>query len=277
MSDNENKTKFELLLYFLITYIIAWALWIPVVLFTQGLIAGPAVLFEILGYIAPLAPMISAFIIILKREGKSGFKEFLKTAFQIKFGWWWIPVIFLIPFLGLLAHLISLVIFGPTYPISSLLFQPFQILALLLFQLLIAGGLEEFGWRGYALPRLEKYINSLFSSIVIGFVWGFWHLPLFFALGNPHNEYMPFVLFLATDVILSVIMTWMMNNTNKSLIPALIIHSWMNVSFTLFFAEPAQVGNIIPWILGLIIMGIFTVLITVIYGPKTLSKQQEQG
>ena len=273
---NETKTSFELLLFFLLTYLLSWALWIPVVLFSRGLINGPAGLFEGLGYIVPLVPMVSAFILVLKREGKNGLKEFLKKAFQIKLGLWWIPVILLIPLLGFLAHLISLLIFGPTYPVSELLFQPLLILALLLFQLLIAGGLEEFGWRGYALPRIEKYMNSLLASIILGVIWGIWHLPLFFAIGTPQHDYMPFALFLGTDIIISVIMAWMMNNTNKSLVPALIVHSWMNVSFTLFFNEPAQMGNFVPWILGLVIMGIFTVLIVIVYKPKTLSKQEKE-
>ena len=71
---------------------------------------------------------------------------------------------------------------------------------------------EEVGWRGYVLPALQARYSALLSSVILGVMWGLWHLPQFF---NPDTFYsnLPFVLWLAFIVPFAVLITWVFNST----------------------------------------------------------------
>jgi hypothetical protein len=101
--------------------------------------------------------------------------------------------------------------------------------------LLILGPLsEEIGWRGYALERLQTKWNALVSSLIVGLVWGLWHLPLFFMMGTSQRELaIPFGGFLAGLMALSILFTWLHNNTHGSI--------WTAIFFHWIYTYPAQV------------------------------------
>jgi membrane protease YdiL (CAAX protease family) len=93
----------------------------------------------------------------------------------------------------------------------------------------LAGGPlgEEFGWRGYALPAMQERLGWRSASVVLGTIWGVWHLPLFFVAGSSQNQGSMaafFVLIVAT----SVFYTWLFNRTNGSVLPALALHTASN-------------------------------------------------
>jgi membrane protease YdiL (CAAX protease family) len=44
----------------------------------------------------------------------------------------------------------------------------------------IKGPVEEFGWRGLALPLLQRKFAPFWASLILGGIWGFWHLPVDF-------------------------------------------------------------------------------------------------
>src|SRR5574337_857223 len=77
-----------------------------------------------------------------------------------------------------------LITFAITWGFGALaIFLPAQFLWLL-FYLLTTGPLgEELGWRGFALPRLLKRFNPFVASLVLGAIWGVWHLPSFYLAG----------------------------------------------------------------------------------------------
>ncbi len=87
---------------------------------------------------------------------------------------------------------------------------------------------EEIGWRGYALDRLLAKHSALSASVIIGVVWALWHVPLFFVPGTFQHELgldsVRFWIFSATLVPLSILMTWVYNNTERSTLSAAIVH-----------------------------------------------------
>jgi uncharacterized protein len=101
---------------------------------------------------------------------------------------------------------------------------------------------EEIGWRGYALPRLAARFGLARASLVLGLLWAWWHLPLFFVpgLGN-HGQSFP--LFVAGGVALSVAMAWLYANTNGSLLLAMLMHSAVNQTIGIVPTRLANPGN----------------------------------
>ena len=91
---------------------------------------------------------------------------------------------------------------------------------------LFAGGNEEPGWRGFALPKMLTSISPLAASLVIGVLWAAWHIPLFFSqawLGS-----MPFAWFLLYTVFLSTIMSWLYLKSSGSVLPVMLFHQATN-------------------------------------------------
>jgi uncharacterized protein len=94
--------------------------------------------------------------------------------------------------------------------------------------LLLGGPLgEEFGWRGYAWPALWIRHGWRASSLILGVVWGLWHLPLFFIEDSLQSR-LPVLPFLASTVALSVVFGWLSERGEGSVLGALSLHTGMN-------------------------------------------------
>jgi membrane protease YdiL (CAAX protease family) len=94
---------------------------------------------------------------------------------------------------------------------------------------------EELGWRGFALPHLQAGRSALRASIVLGALWGAWHLPLWLTGTDSHplSLYPAFVL---TVIASSVLYTWMYNSTGGSLLIIVLYHAASNLPLTLLIA-----------------------------------------
>lgn len=125
----------------------------------------------------------------------------------------------------------------------SLLAQRLPIFpVVLLVMLLLGGGQEELGWRGFALPRLQADYSALVASLLVGGAWALWHLPLFF-MGAPRNQTGNFLLYALLIIGFSVVLTWCYNSTGSVLL-AMILHASMNSSGALL---PIQSGVANQW------------------------------
>jgi uncharacterized protein len=98
---------------------------------------------------------------------------------------------------------------------------------------------EEFGWRGYALPRLQTRYNALTSSLIFGFFWWLWHLPAMFIPGRfMTDNLLVFLALLVVIMLTSVLFTWVYNNTNGSILAAMLLHTSMN--WSIWLAMPSM-------------------------------------
>ena len=86
---------------------------------------------------------------------------------------------------------------------------------------------EELGWRGTALPRLQARWNPLVSALVLGPVWGLYHLPAFFLSGLPQQN-APLVPFMVAALGITILMSWIFNRTGGSLITVFLCHCAFN-------------------------------------------------
>ncbi len=125
-------------------------------------------------------PSLLAIFLTWSKEGLSGLRTLVRRIIQFKFGWRLYILIFLIVIAGTDGQLAINTLMSNNFNGSLFLTQLGSFLPLL-----ILGSLsEEIGWRGYALERLQVRWNALTSSLIVGLVWAFWHLPLFMMVGT---------------------------------------------------------------------------------------------
>ena len=92
------------------------------------------------------------------------------------------------------------------------------------FVFLFVGLGEETGWRGYALPELQKRYSPLIASLVVGVFWAAWHMPL---MGVEFRaDVIP--AFLLSVLAGSVVMAWLFNRANGGLLPLPLLHAAVN-------------------------------------------------
>ena len=94
---------------------------------------------------------------------------------------------------------------------------------------LIIALIEEVGWRGYALPRLQKRYGALIASLLLGLLWGSWHLPQWFIPATGQADKWPFAIFLLHTIAFSILLTWLYNRSAGSLWPVILAHAAFNL------------------------------------------------
>src|SRR5690606_15610728 len=90
--------------------------------------------------------------------------------------------------------------------------------ALFLVTTLVNG--EELAWRGYALPRLQCRWNAAYSSLILGFIWIVFHVPMWLTLRARPLDLMAVLSWSLQLLGASVIFTWLYNNTRGSVLLA---------------------------------------------------------
>jgi uncharacterized protein len=226
--------RHPLLLYVLIAYGGTWIVWLPFLLSADGLglmaFSSPLPLIVIGGLGTFTGPALGAFVMTGITEGREGVRRLLRKIVLWRVGLRW----YLFTFVGLPAILVLGTIVVPGNLAS---FQPTDSISLLgaylLFfiypALLIGGPLgEEPGWRGFALPRLQRQYGPLVGSLILGVIWTFWHVvPVWLAswtaagMLNIYN----FVLYLLFITSWTIVMTWVYNNTKGSVFMAILGHA----------------------------------------------------
>jgi uncharacterized protein len=115
---------------------------------------------------------------------------------------------------------------------------------------------EEPGWRGFALPRLQRLHGPLVGSLILAPLWACWHLPLFFvpAWDTPPTI-LNFILYLTAVTVMTIVFTWVFNNTKGSLLIAILLHAAVDTSYaTLIVLFPTPLvtdyGTMVPMVIG---------------------------
>ena len=139
-----------------------------------------------------------------------------------------------------------------------------------LFFIFLSGPLsEEAGWRGFALPRLQERHSALTAAIVIGVVWTFWHVPVYFM---PGHTIIPLPMFLPVTIGLSILFTWVYNNTGGSLLATVLMHFSFNFSGAFLAGHLGLMPPMLLYIGGGSAIGLLTVVVVVVFGWRRLSR-----
>jgi membrane protease YdiL (CAAX protease family) len=115
---------------------------------------------------------------------------------------------------------------------------------------------EEIGWRGYLQPKLLNKHSIGAAGLMVGVLWGIWHLPLFFIRGMFHTN-LPLDQFFITVVLISVIICFLQEKARSGIWPVLLVHSFMNLTqdvTPLFNEQGHTLWTITNGVLGLIIL-----------------------
>jgi uncharacterized protein len=258
--------RHPLISFFVLTYAISWLLWAPLVIL-GGRLPGPlALVMQLLGSLVPSALGL-LFVGLLR--GRSGVRTLLGRLVHARIGLRWYLAAVALTMLVPLAVGVSILMGGNTPVVNNSLLGVLFLFAFMIFPGSAMG--EELGWRGFALPRMQARQNALKASLVIGILWGTWHLPLWLrgAESNPISLYVPFVLAVIAS---SVIYTWLYNNTGGSLLIIVLYHAAINLPITVLIT-PLGSQQAQPFLIYVALTVIAAVAVVVATGAENLSRK----
>jgi len=234
----ERKTA-SVAVFVIATYLGAWAVWaywVPTMP-ASGMVMTPG--FLAAAMIGGFAPTLAALLVLALAEGRESAVALLRQALHWRAPLrWYLIAILTVPAVTAL----SLWLQGATFATFSWSGWAAMIPIAIGWPLMAALG-EEFGWRGFALPRLEARRGAIGAAMILGLVWGFWHLPAdYIGLKGMGWWFVPAFLVSGPLVLTahSVIMSWIWNRAGRSLPPMLVYHFGITATAIL---TPAVVGT----------------------------------
>lgn len=235
--------RYSLVIYFVLAYALCWAFY-PLIK-TNAVYGIPAL----------FTPALAGVIVSGIVGGRAQVKNLLKKIII-----WRVNIVWYVVALGLpvvLSFIVALAsrFFGGS---STLEFAPISALSIIVFVFVLG---EEIGWRGFAQPALEQRFSPFVAAVILGILWGFWHLPNFFVPELPHYE-IPLAAFVTQTVGLSVIAAWLLKHSRGSVLIATLFHGAFN---TFAFLTPSIDAVTRAWLVGGVYI-IAALMITAVYG-----------
>lgn len=233
-----SKPKFPWL-YLFLAYGLTWLFWIPVALTKQDYQTSPILLAVV--FLGVFGPGIAGIILTYREHGREGGWDFWRRVFDFRriSLKWYVLILLLFPALHLIAIAINRWLGGapPEFAfIKEAIAMPAGLLTVTILYLL-QSALEELGWRGYMLDRLQIIWKPLTASLCVGVFHAFWHLPLFWIVGTNQSRYLSgveFTLFVAFVTSASFYNTWCYNENRRSTLAVILLHTVANLSFDIF-------------------------------------------
>lgn len=228
MAFTDLTRALPLTAFFALAYLLSWSYW----LVTLGIMGRGTLAWFVPG---AFGPPVAALVVTGVVEGRAGIGAFLRRWIRWRVApRWYLVALMGLPTVGLLVGLRlgdGTGRFAGTGPSVAVTY-----LATLSFLVVLGGGQEEPGWRGFALPRMQASMGPVTASVLLGLLWGLWHLPVF-VLVPGYNSAGPGVTSIVTSLLVftafgavgqSLILTWLFNNTRGSVLLAMLAHASLN-------------------------------------------------
>jgi len=252
------KTPKNVTAFFVLTFVLSLPFYILGILYPQEMGVPISVLIV-------FVPMISALILTFRENGSDDAKKLVKRSFDFKRitrKVWYAPILLTMPIVYLavlwILGLIGEALGESVFPLGA---API----LLIFFFVLALG-EEIGWIGYAYDPMEERWNAFRASLILGIIWASWHLPIYIFVGGQT------LLWTAAQFLyvigLRILLSWIYNNTGKSLFAAILFHAVSNVPATALPVYSSPFGPVIAAILVIII----AVIIASLWDLQTLTQ-----
>lgn len=305
MNDNPTETasRRELLWFLILAYGISWLFWLPVTLASLGIVdwvrESPRNWFYdfiyfnqiSLGHVFTIlggaGPVTAAVLLTRRYRGAAGVRELWCRAFDWRLpGLKWLIVAGLLPvaYTALSQLSISFVAGVPlefgTGPLVAKSLG--TVLALFVYScttMTVFIVCEELGWRGFMLPRLQRKWSALAASIWLAFAWSYWHLPYYLALffsdaGIGYALVRTFVISVFMILPISVLMTFVFNSTQGSVLAAMLFHGVSNSSSRLFGTGGKVPDRNVETLVELAVLWLLAIFTVLVFGAKNLSRNR---
>jgi membrane protease YdiL (CAAX protease family) len=256
--------------FFVLAYSLAWVLESPLVFLRDSITDAQGLILVILASNVPSLLGIVLTAIVLSRGA-------LRKLLGRLLIWRVNPLWYLVVFLGPVA------LVGGVVPLNALVGGPALSLGMPLLGAAIYLGFsifpgsalgEEIGWRGYVLPRLQSRMSALGASLFLAPIWALWHLPLWLQ-GKSFQTPTLYAGFVVSAFALSVILTWVYNNTGGSLLMVVLLHATVNLPQTLAIDDLGSRATV-PLLLYWGLMVAAAIVVVVVAGPKHLSRKHRK-
>jgi membrane protease YdiL (CAAX protease family) len=280
MTENLKTTRPKLAdpwIYFVVTFIWTWFFWGLAIALGASMETATGVILLFLGVIGPAVTGIAFSYLTRDRQGRRDYWKRVVDFKRIPVRWVLVILLFA-PVVNVLAALLDVISGGggTTWGEAALnlLSSPLSIIPSIIFSTLIPF-LEELGWRGYVLDRLQDKWSALVSSLVLGVIWSLWHLPLFFVPGSYQAGLgvgtLSFWSFMIGIVPLSLLFTWIFNNTRRSTLAVILFHAMVNFSGELIaLSVRADAISSLVWLVA-------AIGVAIIWGAGTLTRVKQAG
>ncbi|MBN1267061.1 MAG: CPBP family intramembrane metalloprotease [Anaerolineales bacterium] len=219
--------RYPLVFFFIFAYVLAW---VPMAYY---LVSGK----DTFAGVSFFAPALSAFVISAATEGRAGVTSLISRLFIWRVNLKWYLIALFAPILLEVLAILTHRLLGNAA--ASIQFTdwirriPEQLpgLVLILFFLVLSSLGEEMGWRGYAMPGLQTRYGPVWSSLILGLLWGLWHLPTFWIPGTPQFG-LPVPGYVLASTGYTFIYTCIHNGTKGSVLLAALYHGASNLTLT---------------------------------------------
>jgi len=170
-------------------------------------------------FLAVYAPAIAAFMLVARHAGLDGLRRFLGRALLWRCSWaWYVFLLAGVPLVFMGGAALNGNLFTEPFPFASM-----QAMFIALVLAAIKGPVEEFGWRGFALPLLQRKLAPFRAGVILGVIWGLWHTPAFVLGGTQQSEW-SFTAFFVGCLAISVIATALFNRSGGSILLSAFFH-----------------------------------------------------